>query len=924
MGDTLPQRDGLILAPTFHAPNPKSIRDSLSTPFDTIRQYLTVLPPANRLNDTMYASPATSGNKNTLASRFLKQSGKNVTIKPSSVTKDNSGKGNILKLFDGSISASIKPSAAYASSITDREPDKSYHSVASTSIMPGNNSFKGHQIVSIDNVRTDKAAFPRPLDRSIPRPSALELAPIISSNVTDEKLQSDDNRYVIQGKLTDYYDPISDRAIVPIQEHNQPAKSSDDINKPTTSDPSDAKGYETLILQEKDQDYTASTSAKSSERTINSVLLRSRQSLVNREVPGISRVNFDSDTMTYFDEAKYMDEERPKKPSLSLTGMLENTAKQSKSSKAAAKEKPASTKRSKTKVPDNDIIEEIESAPASKRSKPNEKASKAVDRPASSTLASTSLTLAPSLTLDDFDGISKFCRNIGNTRRGFERFREDFKKSSSVVLSIMWNDLTTNHVTSTAKYCTPSVHCQVWHCTCDRHVRVRQATKPLIGAVIMFPSEPSIVYFLPLSSCTGDGDAGRSNLIILPLKCEISLHERWNLMAHILSYESCAKIVYNSPLLMLPMIHHISTMVSSIDNFHIKSIYDIKIAQYVIDSTSSEASLELKMICEKYDTHIHRAPNYHMGIVAQKVNRLMIDMANIFEIYQATKNELIMTNTIDVFFNIEMPISLLLSRMELRGIRVSQQNMNHLRDVVIQTKDKAISTAHREAKSTFNLGSPDQVAELLYDKLKLPPPHQTTTKRHHSTSEEDLIRIRDRQPVIIDAILAFRTLSKVVSNNIEGLECFFVKESELCPSDSSRISREDDVMHNPAHVTTYGYRVHAIWNQTIARTGRLSCCKPNLQNIPNNMNDMYGVQLNVRSLFTASEGHALISTDYSQMEVRVMAHISGDRELQRLLLQENDVYKQLAAAIFNKASESISDVERGRAKTICLGKRNRV
>lgn len=114
------------------------------------------------------------------------------------------------------------------------------------------------------------------------------------------------------------------------------------------------------------------------------------------------------------------------------------------------------------------------------------------------------------------------------------------------------------------------------------------------------------------------------------------------------------------------------------------------------------------------------------------------------------------------------------------------------------------------------------------------------------------------------------------------------------------------------------YRVHACWNQTNVRTGRLSCTKPNLQNIPNER-IVRGYAINPRAIFCAAAGFILISADYSQIEMRIMAHLCGDQNMRRIFLQHGDIYLMLASLIFDKSQENVTKIEREQAKTICLG-----
>jgi DNA polymerase I-like protein with 3'-5' exonuclease and polymerase domains len=512
----------------------------------------------------------------------------------------------------------------------------------------------------------------------------------------------------------------------------------------------------------------------------------------------------------------------------------------------------------------------------------------------------------PVFSMDDFRGVGAFCRNVGSSRTGFDTFTEKIKVSSEVVVSLIWNDLTSNHVTTTVKFCTPSVPCNVWHCSCDRHIRVEHAYRPLIGMTALFADDPTIAYFIPLSQCAGSGDADLfdSRAFSLPLNCSISLAERWQLVQTILQSDHCLKVVYNCPIFMLPIMHYLQLAET------VKQLYDPRIAQFILQSAISEADLELKPFLGAYNIQsslsAELASPAELGRVSKKIRILVDEMSMLYRVFNMTRERLLKTQMLQVFQESEMPISLLLTHMELYGVCVSASAMQELRALVTEKIDQVTKSAHRAAKSTFNLGSAAQVADVLYTQLKLPPPGggaNSSNKRHHSTSEEDLLRIRDQRPDVIDAILAYRKLSKVMSNNIDGLSSFLLTHRSDFLSYTSNSSK----------------RVHAIWNQTVVRTGRLSCCKPNLQNIPNTIEDVAGININVRSLFTASPGHILIAADYSQIEIRVMSQISEDVELKRLLVEGGDIYKQLASAIFRKPVAMVEESERGRAKTVCLG-----
>jgi DNA polymerase-1 len=213
----------------------------------------------------------------------------------------------------------------------------------------------------------------------------------------------------------------------------------------------------------------------------------------------------------------------------------------------------------------------------------------------------------------------------------------------------------------------------------------------------------------------------------------------------------------------------------------------------------------------------------------------------------------------DLLYDIEIPLSMLLSKMESVGVSIDAVLMDeYLRKV--ESRIAEITTRAREMTSqpALNLGSSDQVSRLLYDHLKLPLPSQHTgtsgskARKHPSTSEAELNRLLDKHPVV-ELILTYRALSRVQTSTIEGIKTFLVEYgkgaqplSKPLPSFMNR-SRESDVMAGPV------YRLHAWWNQTNAATGRLSCSKPNLQAIPT-AKSIDNVEMDLRSLFVASPG----------------------------------------------------------------------
>eukprot|EP01031_Cornospumella_fuschlensis_P038285 gene38285-46522_t len=244
--------------------------------------------------------------------------------------------------------------------------------------------------------------------------------------------------------------------------------------------------------------------------------------------------------------------------------------------------------------------------------------------------------------------------------------------------------------------------------------------------------------------------------------------------------------------------------------------------------------------------------------------------------------------------------------MEYFGVLIDTQRMPQIAaqaQEALKTLEKSI---HDLAGVKFNVSSPEQLSKVLFDTMQLQAEasdgsdavdgdasksNATEKKKHLSTSEEELVKLKDKHPIIA-LILDYRALSKILHTYLEGMTS---SVSQLVPPS-----------------------VHPIWNQTSVRTGRLSCAKPNMQNIPN-AQQVLGNAYNIRSLFYPRPGYVFVCADYSQIEIRVLAHLTQDPTLLGLFRQEGDIYNQLASRIFRKPEREIGSEERSKAKVICLG-----
>jgi len=237
--------------------------------------------------------------------------------------------------------------------------------------------------------------------------------------------------------------------------------------------------------------------------------------------------------------------------------------------------------------------------------------------------------------------------------------------------------------------------------------------------------------------------------------------------------------------------------------------------------------------------------------------------------------------------NVELPLASVLARMEARGIRL---DVEYLRGMGEGVRDKmAVLKAQvfDHAGEDFNLSSPPQLRQILYEKLGLQP-GKKTPKGELSTDASVLEKLREAHP-IVNALLSWRELDKLNSTYLEAL---------------------------PRLVDARDGRVHTTFNQAVAATGRLSSSDPNLQNIP--VRSELGRQ--IRRAFVAGEdGHVLLVADYSQIELRVLAHLSGDEGLREAFGSGRDIHTETAALVFGLPADQIDPSLRSRAKMVNYG-----
>ncbi|MDE0006930.1 MAG: DNA polymerase I [Gammaproteobacteria bacterium] len=241
----------------------------------------------------------------------------------------------------------------------------------------------------------------------------------------------------------------------------------------------------------------------------------------------------------------------------------------------------------------------------------------------------------------------------------------------------------------------------------------------------------------------------------------------------------------------------------------------------------------------------------------------------------------------EVYEAIELPLVDVLSKMERAGALVDRDLLRNQSHALSERMEELSQKAFSEAGHEFNLGSPKQLQEILYDEMELPALGKTR-KGQRSTAEDVLVQLASYGHALPQLILDHRAASKLKSTYTDSL---------------------------PHEINQRTGRIHTSYNQAVAATGRLSSADPNLQNIPIRTAD--GRQ--IRQAFVAPPGRRLIAADYSQIELRIMAHLSGDEGLLRAFETGQDIHRATAAEVFRLPLEEVSDDQRRSAKAINFG-----
>ena len=323
--------------------------------------------------------------------------------------------------------------------------------------------------------------------------------------------------------------------------------------------------------------------------------------------------------------------------------------------------------------------------------------------------------------------------------------------------------------------------------------------------------------------------------------------------------------------------------------------FDITIAEYLIDSASS-TSYECSAIAMKYLTRKIKSKEDLLGKGAkakkfedldiEELSKYIAQIVNVVKLSSEKMEKSLNESDMDsLFYEVEMPLVEVLGEMEFVGIEVDREMLNELGTEFKEIISKLEAEIYEMAGESFNINSPKQLGVILFEKLELPVIKKTKTG--YSTNAEVLDKLRDKHE-IIDKITEYRQIVKLNSTYVEGLLGIM----------------------NPI-----SNRIHSSFNQTITTTGRISSTEPNLQNIPVKME----MGRKIRKVFIAGKNHKLVDADYSQVELRVLANMSGDENMIDAFKHGEDIHAKTASQIFDVDINDVTPRQRSEAKSINFG-----
>ena len=307
--------------------------------------------------------------------------------------------------------------------------------------------------------------------------------------------------------------------------------------------------------------------------------------------------------------------------------------------------------------------------------------------------------------------------------------------------------------------------------------------------------------------------------------------------------------------------------------------FDTTIAAYLLDPTRTTYPLS-------YLAGLFKKPEIYADEMKDFASKGAAVSLFLLSIYEDTRDMLKKNGVEKLYDEVEQPLVKVLAAMEKAGIATDTKRWEEVHADMKSREEALISKIYEQAGEEFNINSPKQLGHILFEKMGLPAGKKTKTG--YSTAADVLEELAEQYPFVKN-ILEYRSLSKLISTYLEALPLLIRKETG---------------------------RIHTTFNQTVTATGRLSSSDPNLQNIPVRTEE----GKKIRSLFVPGEGYdSFISSDYSQVELRVLAHMSEDEGLIRAFLNKEDIHRRTAAEVMGIPFEDVTPEQRSHAKAVNFG-----
>lgn len=328
----------------------------------------------------------------------------------------------------------------------------------------------------------------------------------------------------------------------------------------------------------------------------------------------------------------------------------------------------------------------------------------------------------------------------------------------------------------------------------------------------------------------------------------------------------------------------------NVSNFY----YDIELAAYILNPTESKYNLEklaidyLKLDINEYNKKEEKQINLfeaQENKTENEIEKNCMYVYTIYNVYEKTMEKLKETNQLDLFNNIEMPLVEVLADMQYIGIYVDKNELVEFGNTLKNEIEKLTGEIYKLAGEEFNINSTKQLGIVLFEKMKLPVIKKT--KSGYSTDVEVLEKLKNENE-IVSKILDYRQLVKLNSTYVEGLIPY--------------INDKDN-------------RIHSYFHQTVTATGRISSSEPNLQNIPTR----FDLGKQIRKVFKPKEEYVFVDADYSQIELRVLAHIADDEHMIEAFNNNEDIHRQTASKVFDIPMEEVTSKQRSDAKAVNFG-----